>query len=233
MMQAARSSVATPAVGADHERRTWVVAAVNGVAMAVLVVGGLALNSAAVLAEGLHMSAHLGALAIGAAAYRVAGRLRGRGARGVIDLAGLANAALLMLVATFLVLESLGDLRQPHPIDLPIAIGLAGLGLMVNLVSLRLLHRPGRLDPARGQDLNFRAIYLHMAGDAAVGLISIAALLLTRFLGWSVADGVAGLLGATLLAVLAVQIVKTVWTSRGVAARKLHSFELSGAAVKR
>ena len=205
------------AIAFEHERRTWAVAAVNGFAMAVLVTGGLALNSAAVLAEGLHMSAHLGALAIGAAAYRIAGRLQPRAARRTVDLASLANAVLLMATAAFLTLESIGDLRHPQPIEFGAAIGLAVFGLAITLLSLRVLHRPRRPDPEHVQDLNFRAIYLHMAGDAAVGLTSIAGLLLIRFLGWSWADGVAGLLGAALLVVLSVQIAWAVCVPREAA----------------
>jgi cation diffusion facilitator family transporter len=212
-MTSALSSGPAPVVVADHERRTWAVAALNALAMAVLVAGGLALNSAAVLAEGLHMSAHLGALAIGAGAYRVAVGLRARGvaaAGRVVDLAGLANALLLMLVAGFLTLESLGDLRHPSPIDLPEAITLAVFGLAVNVLSLLVLHRAAPRDAARRRDLNFRAIYLHMLGDVGVGLTSIAGLLLVRFAGWRWADGVAGLMGAALLAVLSVQIATAV-----------------------
>jgi Co/Zn/Cd efflux system component len=89
-------------------------------------------------------------------------------------------------------------------------MALAAFGLAVNVLSLRLLHRPAPRDPARRQDLNFQAIYLHMVGDAGVGLISIVGLLLVRFAGWSWADGVAGLMGAALLAVLSAQIASAV-----------------------
>jgi cation diffusion facilitator family transporter len=214
MMQAAPQAEASRPGGAvGHERRTLAAAAVNGAAMGVLVAGGLALGSAAVLAEGLHMSAHLAALAIGAAGYRIASGLKSHNARRVVDLAALANAALLMATAAFLTLESLGDLGHPRPIDLRAAIGLAVFGLAVNLLSLKVLHRSRPSACGRAQDLNFRAIYLHMAGDAAVGLISIVGLLLIRLLGWRWADGLAGLLGAALLAVLAVQIAATVFAT--------------------
>ena len=62
-------------LGADHarnERRTWLVAAICVLTLAVQIGGGLAFNSMALIANGVHMAAHVAALVVAAGAYRMA-----------------------------------------------------------------------------------------------------------------------------------------------------------------
>ena len=62
-------------VGHEHaERRTWVVIAICGAMMALEIVGGAVFGSIALVADGLHMSTHAGALLLAALAYRYARR---------------------------------------------------------------------------------------------------------------------------------------------------------------
>src|SRR6202050_4294757 len=59
-------------LAADHERgerRTWAVIGLCGAMMAVEIVGGLLFGSIALVADGLHMSTHAGALLLAALAY--------------------------------------------------------------------------------------------------------------------------------------------------------------------
>jgi Co/Zn/Cd efflux system component len=59
-------------LGAEHEqseRRTWWVIALCGAMMVLEIVGGLAFGSIALVADGLHMSTHAGALLLAALAY--------------------------------------------------------------------------------------------------------------------------------------------------------------------
>src|SRR3954447_16401012 len=62
-------------LGADHarnERRTWIVAAICAVMLAVQVTGGLLFHSVALLAAGVHMGAHVAALLVASLAYALA-----------------------------------------------------------------------------------------------------------------------------------------------------------------
>ncbi|MFZ1210187.1 MAG: cation transporter, partial [Pseudolabrys sp.] len=52
-----------------NERKTWGVIAICAVMMAAEIVGGLWFGSVALIADGLHMSTHAGALLIAALAY--------------------------------------------------------------------------------------------------------------------------------------------------------------------
>ena len=56
------------------ETRTWWVIALTGIMMIVEVAAGVAFGSMALLADGLHMASHAGALAITAAGYAYARR---------------------------------------------------------------------------------------------------------------------------------------------------------------
>src|SRR5271167_1481048 len=61
--------------GHEHaEKRTWAVIWLCGAMMALEIVGGLLFGSIALVADGLHMSTHAGALLLAALAYRYARR---------------------------------------------------------------------------------------------------------------------------------------------------------------
>src|SRR5581483_10650794 len=57
-----------------NERRSWAVVALCGAMMVAEIVGGLLWGSMALIADGLHMSTHAGALVIAAFAYSYARR---------------------------------------------------------------------------------------------------------------------------------------------------------------
>ena len=62
-------------LGTRHDRnarRTWAVIGLCGVMMAVEVIGGSLFGSLALIADGLHMSTHAGALLLAALAYSYA-----------------------------------------------------------------------------------------------------------------------------------------------------------------
>jgi cation diffusion facilitator family transporter len=134
-------------LGATHDRhefRTWCVVALTLAMMLGEIVGGTFFGSMAVIADGWHMSTHAGALGIAAFAYRFARRHAhdprfsfGTGKLG--ELAGFASAVILALIALAIGYEALIRLTAPVAIHFPEAIGLAALGLAVNLASAWLL----------------------------------------------------------------------------------------------
>ncbi len=134
-------------LGAGHdraERRTWSVIALCGAMMALEIVGGLAFGSIALVADGLHMSTHAGALLLAAGAYRYASRHAedrrfafGTGKLG--DLAGYTSAIILALIAVLIGIEAARRFLDPVPIHFREAIPIAVLGLAVNLASAWLL----------------------------------------------------------------------------------------------
>lgn len=134
-------------LGAGHEqseRRTWWVIALCGAMMVLEIVGGLAFGSIALVADGLHMSTHAGALLLAALAYTYArkyahdGRFTfGTGKLG--DLAGFTSAIVLAMIALLIGYEAVTRLFAPVPIHFTEAIPIAVLGLAVNVASVWLL----------------------------------------------------------------------------------------------
>jgi cation diffusion facilitator family transporter len=138
-------------LAADHERserKTWAVIILCGVMMAAEIVGGLLSGSIALVADGLHMSTHAGALLLAALAYSYAREHAsdrrftfGTGKLG--DLAGFTSAIVLAMIAILIGYESVSRLFQPVPIHFTEAIPIACLGLAVNVISAWLLSAGG------------------------------------------------------------------------------------------
>ena len=129
---------------ARNERKTWAVIWLCGVMMAAELVGGFLFGSMALMADGLHMSTHAGALLIAALAYTYARRHAldrrfafGTGKLG--ELAAFSSALILAMIALLIGYESASRLIHPVHIDFDQAIPIAVLGLGVNLLSAWLL----------------------------------------------------------------------------------------------
>ncbi len=144
-------------LGAGHEkseRKTWAVIALCGAMMVGEIVGGLLFGSIALVADGLHMSTHAGALLLAALAYRYARRHANdanftfsTGKLG--DLAGFTSATILAMIALLIAYEAVSRFFAPVAIHFGEAIPIAGLGLAVNLASAWLLGGGGH-DHAHG-----------------------------------------------------------------------------------
>ncbi|MDP3855920.1 CDF family Co(II)/Ni(II) efflux transporter DmeF [Phenylobacterium sp.] len=203
-------------LGADHarnERRTWIVAAICLVTLVAQIAGGIAFNSMALVANGLHLAAHVAALVVAAGAYGLARRYAedprfsfGTGKLGY--LAGFANASVLAVTALYIGFESVSRLLAPAPVAYDGALALAAAALVVNLICMALLRPAHAHAHDRDGDLNLSAAHLHLAADAAVSALAIAGLGLGRMFGWAWADSLAGLAGAALVAHFAWRLLK-------------------------
>jgi cation diffusion facilitator family transporter len=138
-----------------NERKTWAVIALCGAMMVVEIVGGALFGSLALIADGLHMSTHAGAMLIAALAYTYARRhvedprfVFGTGKLG--DLAGFTSAVVLAMIALLIGYEAVARLLSPVSIRFTEAIPIAVLGLLVNVVSAWLLS--GDEPHAHGQE---------------------------------------------------------------------------------
>lgn len=200
---------------AHAERRTRWVIGITAAMMVLEIAAGTAFHSMSLLADGWHMSTHVAAFLITAAAYyygrRHAQDVRytfGTGKMGVLG--GFASAVVLAVVAVLMAGESIHRLFAPESIRFNEAIIIALLGLLVNALCAWLLkadpaHHPHDHDHHHheGADLNQRAAYLHVLADALTSVGAIAALLAGKFFGWAWLDATAGLLGSLVVAVWA------------------------------
>jgi cation diffusion facilitator family transporter len=112
------------------------------------IVGGLLFGSIALVADGMHMSTHAGALLLAALAYTYARKHAndpnfafGTGKLG--NLAGFTSAIILAMIALLIGYESVSGIFAPVAIHFREAIPIACLGLAVNVASAWLLSRGG------------------------------------------------------------------------------------------
>lgn len=193
------------------ERRTRVVIGITVAMMLLEITAGVISHSMALLADGWHMSTHAIAFVMAAVAYHFTRRHAsdprfsfGTGKIGVLG--GFSSAIVLSIIALAMAGESVHRLFSPLSIHFNEAIGIAALGLAVNLVCAFLLkddhhHHAGHDHDAHGShshhhDLNQRAAYVHVLADAFTSVLAITALTSGIFFGWSWLDPVVGIVGS-------------------------------------
>jgi cation diffusion facilitator family transporter len=132
----------------QSERKTWTVIWLCGAMMCAEILGGLLFGSIALVADGLHMSTHAGALLLAALAYTYARKHAentsftfGTGKFG--DLAGFTSAIILAMIAILIGYESVTRILTPIQIHFVEAIPIACVGLAVNIASAWLLSSGG------------------------------------------------------------------------------------------
>jgi cation diffusion facilitator family transporter len=206
------------------ERQAWRVAALTGATMLVEIVAGYAFNSMALLADGWHMASHMLAIGLTALAYLLARRYANDprfafGTWKIEVLAGFASSLMLLAVVAMLAFESLWRLWQPQVIAFDMALWVAVVGLLVNLLSAWMLRDPHQhghghthghgahahdhAAPTAGRDLNRHAAFVHVLADALTSVAAIVALLGGLLFGWSWLDPLMGVVGALIIAVWA------------------------------
>jgi len=134
-------------LGEGHDanaKKTWSVIVLCTIMMIAEIAGGTMFGSLALVADGLHMSTHAGAMLIAALAYTYARKYAhspqfvfGTGKMG--DLAGFTSAIILAMIALLIGYEAIDRIFSPVAIHFSEAIPIAVLGLGVNIVSAWLL----------------------------------------------------------------------------------------------
>jgi cobalt-zinc-cadmium efflux system protein len=160
-------------------------------------VGGWLTNSLALLSDAGHMLTDAAALGLSLFALRI-GRLppstrKTFGYRRFEILAALFNGLALWAIVGVVLREAYERFGNPPEVHAPGMIAVAAVGLVVNLVSLRLLHTH------KDTSLNVRAAFLHVLADSVGSVGALAAGLVVAFTGWSPVDplvsvGICGLI---------------------------------------
>ena len=158
----------------DLRDRALVIALVaNGVFLFVEIVGGLAFGSLALLADAAHMVSDVVALSIALIAQRLVRRpATAKHTYGLLRaevIGAQANAVLLFGASAWIVLEAVRRIGEPQAVDATGLLVIAGVGLLVNVVSAVVLEREA------GHSLNMRGAVLHMTLDAAGSVAALVA----------------------------------------------------------
>jgi cobalt-zinc-cadmium efflux system protein len=167
-------------------------------------ISGWLAGSLALLSDAAHMVTDAGALAIGAAAARIADRppsLRhSYGLQRAEVVGALVNAAFMLAVIAWIAFEAVSRLLQPQPVQGPAVLLVAALGLLINLLVLRVLHG--------GEDLNTRAARLHVLGDLLGSVAALTAGLVITISGWTPVDPILSLLISGLILVSTTRLLR-------------------------
>jgi cobalt-zinc-cadmium efflux system protein len=166
-------------------RLLWALS-LTGAFLIVEVVAGYFTGSLALLSDAGHMLTDAGALAVAIFAQRIAQRSRSSrrtfGFRRAEVLAALANGVVLGASSVFIVIEAIRRVGQPPEVQgLPMLI-VAAIGLVLNIISARLLTHGGETNP------NVRAAAAHVMADAAGSVAAIIAGVAVLAFGWYIAD---------------------------------------------
>lgn len=212
-----------------RERGVRAVVALTAATMVLEIGAGYVTGSMALLADGWHMATHVAALGLASVAYTLSRRFAGHrgfafGTGKVHALAGYTSALFLGAVALSMLVESSSRMIAPQEIDYARSLPVAVLGLIVNLLSVYLLH-PGEPDArpsgehtghghahghAHGHhDHNHRAALTHVIADSLTSALAISALLAGRYLGWAWLDPVSGIVGGLVICKWSVDLCRT------------------------
>jgi cobalt-zinc-cadmium efflux system protein len=182
--------------GAGERGLRWVLWLTAGFMLAELA-GGIAANSLALIADAAHMFTDVGAIALSLFALWFARRPPTSGMTWgwvrIEILAALANAATLLVLAGFIVVEASQRFAQPSDVRGGLMLVVACGGFAVNVIAALLLHR------SAGESLNIRGAYLHVIGDLIGSAGAILAALVILVTGWTPADPLISVFVAALI----------------------------------
>ena len=174
--------------GTTNERALGIALALTGTFLVAEVVAGIVFSSLALLSDAAHMFTDAAALAIALAAVRIgrrpADRKRTYGYHRFEILAAAFNALMLFAVAIYILYEAWQRFRSPAPVESMGMLAVATLGLVVNLISMRLL------TAGKDSSLNVKGAYLEVWSDLLGSIGVIVAAIVIRFTGWVWVDTV-------------------------------------------
>jgi cobalt-zinc-cadmium efflux system protein len=174
--------------------------------MVVEALGGWLSGSLALLADAGHMLTDAGALGLsllsGWIALRPANASKTYGYQRWEILAALINGAALFGIAAWVIIEAVQRIQHPQPVRAQLFLLVAAGGLLVNLISLRILHG------MRHGSLNTRGAYLHVLGDVLGSVGALGAAAIIALTGWTLADPIISIALALLILIGAWGLVR-------------------------
>ncbi|KFN42552.1 cation diffusion facilitator family transporter [Arenimonas oryziterrae] len=175
-----------------HERPLWWALALTGAFLLVELAGAWLSNSLALLSDAAHMATDTLALAIALVAVRLGRRppdaKRTFGYARLEAIGALVNGGLLFLVAGYILWAAIDRFRHPPQVATLGMLVVAGIGLAVNLLAMRLLKA------GSGESLNMKGAYLEVWSDMLGSVAVILGAGLIWATGWTVVDPILAVL---------------------------------------
>lgn len=194
--------------GQRHRGRLVAALAITGTVMVVQIVAAAVTGSLALLADAGHMLSDAAGLTIALIATWLAARPATDrwtfGWQRAEVLAALVNGVVLSVVGTVVIVEGVRRLGEPAEVGGPLMLGVGVVGLVANLVSLRLL------SAGKDESLNVRGAYLEVLGDLFGSVAVIVAAVVITTTGWQQADAVASIAIGVLIIPRALSLLRDV-----------------------
>lgn len=156
-----------------QKRALWIALFANAAFMGAEILGGFLFNSVALLADAVHMLSDVVGLGVALGAQVLMRRpTSGRHTYGLQRaevMGALINGITMVGAVIWIVVEATRRFTDPEPVVASGLLVIAAIGLGVNLGSAFVLSR------SRGESLNMRGAFLHMASDAAGSVAVIVA----------------------------------------------------------
>ena len=165
-----------------NERPLWIALVLTSTFLVVEAIAGVLTGSLALISDAAHMLTDAAALAIALAAVRIAKRAADRkrtfGYHRFEILAAAFNALILFAVGLYILYEAYQRWSNPPEIESTTMLVVAVVGLVVNLVSMRLL------SGGKEESLNLKGAYLEVWSDMLGSAGVIAAAIVIKVTGW-------------------------------------------------
>ena len=190
----------------DHRVRLAAVLVITSVVLVAEVVGAVLSGSLALFADAGHMLSDVAGLSLAWFAATLARRppsdQRTWGYRRAEVLAAAGQAAVLLAVGGFVLIEGVRRLFEPPEVASSLMVVFGIVGLVGNAVSIAILAR------SRSSNLNMRAAFLEVVNDALGSVAVIVAAVIIALTGWLQADAVASILIGSLIIPRTVRLLR-------------------------
>ena len=180
------------------KRKTAWVLLISLVTMLLEISYGYITNSMALLSDGWHMSSHVVAIGASWLAYQYVihkGKTEQEvNTAKILSYVGLFNALVLALIAISVIISCVRRFNQSVEIVYEEAILVSIIGLIVNILSAKILHHHDD-----HTDHNLRAAYIHVISDVLTSALAVVALIAGFYWGITKIDTLVGILGSLII----------------------------------
>lgn len=191
---------------AHTHRNLGITVVLNLVITLAQVVGGLISGSLALISDAIHNLSDGLAVFLAYMANVMSNRERTPkstfGYKRAEIIAAFINALVLIAISFYLMVEAVERFFDPQDVDFRWMLSLGFLGLLANSFSVLILHKD------KQKNLNVRAAYLHLMGDALTSLAVIVGALFIWLWGWTWIDPLVTLLISLYLLIHTIRLLK-------------------------
>lgn len=179
---------------------------ITSIVMVIEVLGGIIINSVALLSDAGHMFTHAFAISIGLIAIQISRKPpcnhKTYGLYRAEVLAAFINGLFLLVMVGLIIFEAIERIFSPEDIDALSMLFIALIGLATNITSIAILQG------SQKGDINIKGVFFHMFGDAitSVGIIAVA--IIIYFTDWNFLDPIVSVAIAIVILSWAIGVLK-------------------------